>query len=448
MRMRATTLVIAALVCAQACSPAKPPTPVPTEATPTPIDATAVVPTPAPKATDAVARLLASVAGDATPSGSELDVMWRSVINETRVEGASPYVSPSRLVPYAGGDVPKSACSAGIAARFWRNNAYYCAVDGSILYDAGWVRDFASRAGPYAPVAIIAHEWGHHIQAMLRISGLSIQTELQADCFAGLYLANTEQVLPGITGPADDLTATLKTFFAIGNSRYQASAWFQAGEHGSPQQRIRAFGTGYAASFKTPDQPPPLGRGIAVCYGYKDFAPADFGEVGPFRILNLPGRSEAMVDGWYVVEPEDRLGFPTSAVALRWLRGQSAQEIVAKVGAAIPGLKTYPPSIDLAGQVSPGTGFANYFEQRSPTLPAGVRSGMLGLVQPKAADGGLMILVYRPTPMLSEPLDDQERRELSEQISLLYEVITRLCGPDDSAVVGNTSLKVTCLPDQ
>lgn len=429
-----TALPTDAPTAAPTATPTAPPTGTPS-ARPSPVD-------------DEFNRLVARVAGGPDPAGSELDTLWRSVLAETDAAGQSDYVPPSRLVPYQAGEVPTSSCAAAEPLRFWINNARYCDAEKSILYDESWLREFSSRTGAYAPAAILAHEWGHHAQRLLGVTGYSIQNELQADCMAGLFLANTERVLPDVPPDDDPLAAALKAFFDIGNSEYKASKWFQDGEHGSSQQRIRAFATGAAASFLTPGYAPPIGRGVAMCYGYRDFKVEDFALIGDYRLINLPGRVESLADGAYVIAPELRLGFDTSAIVLDWLGASTPSEVSQKYKSRFPGVTAIEPGPDLSKNVKPGVGSASYVEQASPGLAGGVRSGMLAFVVPATGTGALIVFVYREQSALTDPLDESESKVLAEQIATLYEVLARLCSPDDSKLTTEPNFKPVCLDDQ
>ena len=54
-----------------------------------------------------------------------------------------------------------------------------------------------------APVAIIAHEWGHHIHTLALPEGFTLGQELEADCYAGTYTRFAEEDRGTDPGQAD-----------------------------------------------------------------------------------------------------------------------------------------------------------------------------------------------------------------------------------------------------
>ena len=107
---------------------------------------------------------------------------------------------------------------------------------------------------------MIAHELGHHIQKLLGIEGkesqlvrddpsqrnhLSVDLELQADCFAGVWAHSTEQ--RGIVHP-DDITEALKAAAAVGDDHLQKMSGRavspESWTHGSSAQREHWFRAG------------------------------------------------------------------------------------------------------------------------------------------------------------------------------------------------------------
>lgn len=111
------------------------------------------------------------------------------------------------------------------------NNAGYCFDDHSITYDYYFLDKQWKDHGDFAPVTIIAHEWGHLVQAHFGLQNQQL-AELQADCFAGAYTQAAAQW--GLLEPGD-LEGGAASLYAGGKPN---TPWFG---HGTPEQRIQAF---------------------------------------------------------------------------------------------------------------------------------------------------------------------------------------------------------------
>jgi hypothetical protein len=135
-------------------------------------------------------------------------------------------------------------------------------------------RDLAQRfraPGDFAQAYVLAHEVGHHVQNITGISRqvaeasaanpgraneLSVRTELQADCLAGVWGHSTYE--RGLL-ESGDLQEGLDAAAAVGDDRIQAEATGQiqpeTWTHGSSQQRsdwfLRGFESGDPASCDT-----------------------------------------------------------------------------------------------------------------------------------------------------------------------------------------------------
>jgi predicted metalloprotease len=97
------------------------------------------------------------------------------------------------------------------------------------------------RTGDFAPIVVLAHEWGHHIQTVCGIAPGSDNTfELQADCLAGAYTHDAGQ--RGVLDPGD-ITEAVVLAAAAGDPLGLPQD--TPGAHGSNDDRITAFMRGY-----------------------------------------------------------------------------------------------------------------------------------------------------------------------------------------------------------
>jgi predicted metalloprotease len=120
-------------------------------------------------------------------------------------------------------------------------NAFYCPDGDYVAWDKTLL-ELGYEIGDAWPYLIIAHEWGHAIQADLEMSQQSVQYELQADCLAGavLYGARDEGTLEFEDGDEKEIVDGLN-FIA------DEAPWGMSGDHGDSFQRIEAFNLGRTA---------------------------------------------------------------------------------------------------------------------------------------------------------------------------------------------------------
>src|SRR6476659_7410959 len=189
------------------------------------------------------------------------EVVWKATFEQ----GGQRYRTPT-LVMFSGAT---RADQCGMAQSAM--GPFYCPGDQKIYLDTSFFRDIerrfkgcdtGSRSCQFAQAYVIAHEVGHHVQNQLGIlpkvqqqqrglgktesNRLQVRVELQADCFAGIWAAKSDQQWHLIE--AGDVEAALKTAAAIGDDRLQKQAQGYAipdsFTHGSSEQRQRWFETG------------------------------------------------------------------------------------------------------------------------------------------------------------------------------------------------------------
>ncbi len=154
-------------------------------------------------------------------------------------------------------DVVRSGCGTAQSST----GPFYCPADQKVYLDTSFFRQLQNKlgaAGDFPRAYVIAHEIGHHVQTLLgtvdvgggaRSNEQSVRTELQADCFAGVWAnhANASQHIL----EAGDIEEGLNAASAIGDDRLQQrSRGYVVPDsftHGSSAQRVRWFKRGLDA---------------------------------------------------------------------------------------------------------------------------------------------------------------------------------------------------------
>ena len=160
-------------------------------------------------------------------------------------------------------DATRTDCGVGQAAM----GPFYCPADQRVYLDLGFFDELAARfraPGQFPQAYVIAHEIGHHVQNLLGISGkvqqmresmskrdgnaLSVRTELQADCFAGVWANRADRQRDGKMIDDRDVDQAMAAATAIGDDKLQRQTQGRvvpdSFTHGSSAQRTRWFRIG------------------------------------------------------------------------------------------------------------------------------------------------------------------------------------------------------------
>ena len=182
---------------------------------------------------------------------------WGEIFTKMNREYQRP-----KLVLFTGS--VQSACGMAGAAT----GPFYCPGDHKLYLDLSFFREPHQRfraPGDFAEAYVIAHEVGHHVQTLLGITdkvaasrsratrveanALSVRTELQADCFAGIWAHNADSTRHILE--SGDVEEGLNAAAAIGDDRLQKQTTGRVSPesftHGTSAQRVAWFKRGLSS---------------------------------------------------------------------------------------------------------------------------------------------------------------------------------------------------------
>ena len=148
---------------------------------------------------------------------------------------------------------------------------FYCPGDRTAYFDTAFFQEltdrFGASSGPLAQEYVVAHEFGHAVQDQLgQLAGVAgdrtgassaaVRSELQADCYAGVWAHHATNTPDPDTGrpllqplSPTDVADALSAAASVGDDRIQEAATGRSDPetytHGTSEQRQRWFSTGY-----------------------------------------------------------------------------------------------------------------------------------------------------------------------------------------------------------
>lgn len=142
-----------------------------------------------------------------------------------------------------------------------QSGPHYCPVDERVYMDLDFLAELQRRFGAVGDTAqayIVAHEVAHHIQHQLQITEqvqsagtneASINLELQADCFAGVWLSTLRTGASAAVLEEGDLEEALNAAAAVGDDAIQQQTTGQvhpeSWTHGSSEERYQWLNQGF-----------------------------------------------------------------------------------------------------------------------------------------------------------------------------------------------------------
>lgn len=143
---------------------------------------------------------------------------------------------------------------------------FYCPADETVYLDESFFatlkQQFGAASTPAVEAYVLGHEYGHHVQNQIGVlqkvqqggtgaGSASVRSELQADCFAGVWFANAAKDPNGPIAQISeqDIVEARAAAQAIGDDHIQQNTTGrvdrEAWTHGSSAQREKWLLTGY-----------------------------------------------------------------------------------------------------------------------------------------------------------------------------------------------------------
>ncbi len=227
---------------------------------------------------------------------ADIQSYWATTMPAVYGKAYKPIPS-DRLIPYSQSN-PPPACGGRGTTPYPEvaGNAFYCSEGDFVAWDEQQLLPKLTKEfGAFAPALVLAHEWGHAIQARVGFETYqTIYMEQQADCFAGAWTAHVASGDSSLSLTNEDLDTALAGLLQLRDpSGIDGS---QDGAHGNGFDRVGAFQDGFEGGAKT-------------CAGYENNPPtitesgytseADYASGGDMSLSEvLPAVTDSLASYW------------------------------------------------------------------------------------------------------------------------------------------------------
>jgi predicted metalloprotease len=133
---------------------------------------------------------------------------------------------------------PNEPIQTACGSKTEQASALYCPLDRTIYVSMSFVEQQNKSYGQYATQLILAHEYGHHIQALQGLPDRGMYTELQADCLGGAAMVSM--------GYAEKLDGPSLAASMMGASAAAGDPSVYDRDHGTSYERTQAVIDGWS----------------------------------------------------------------------------------------------------------------------------------------------------------------------------------------------------------
>jgi predicted metalloprotease len=239
---------------------------------------------------------------------ADIQSYWATTMPQVYGEAYQPIPS-DRLFPYSASNPPPGCGTRGTTPYAQvAGNAFYCSEGDFVAWDTQELfpkltKDF----GAFAPALVLAHEWGHAIQARVGFdTSQTVYLEQQADCFAGAWAAHVASGDSDLSISSDDLDRALAGMLQLSDPVGIDGG--QDGAHGNGFDRVSAFQDGVEG-------------GASTCAAYQNDPPnitesgftsqADYASGGDLSLDTLLPTLTKALDSYWTSAVGSKFGAPT-----------------------------------------------------------------------------------------------------------------------------------------